>query len=335
MKNKLMVLLFSVFLLNGVIQSKIIGQFPELANPSQMAIGHNQIYFADGTKVYIYSFDKHELIRKFGKGGEGPGEFITRPNRPVRIILKKDHFFVYGLNKISKYKINGDYIKEFKYKVRVNAIFPFGDNYVAKGFIVRKKILYYVVNIYDSKFKTIKELYREKMDPRDKMNAIDGTGPEILFSKNRIYINTTRNRNCIEIFNSEGKMLNRIKDISPLIPLTEKDKNNFIHYIKTDPKYKRLYKRLKDRLVYPQFLPLFRYILADNNNLAALTYPDADKKRSLYLFDLNGKQIKKIDSPLVSPNVEEVMPFTLFNKKLYQIVDNDEEWELHQYDIFK
>lgn len=333
MKKKLILLVLSVFLLSGVIFSKIVSQFPELANPSQVVIGHNQIYFADGTTVYIYSFDKLKLMKKFGRDGEGPGEFKTRPNRPIRIILKKDWFYVSSLNKISKYKINGDFIKEYKYKARIQATFPMGDNYVAKGFIAEKNVFYFTINIYDNQFKIIKELYRERMDPRNKMNAIDATGPEILVSIDRIFINTTRNRNCFDIFNSDGKLLHSIKNISPPIPLTEKIKNNFVHYLKTDPKFKRIYERLKDRLVYPEFLPLIRYILADDNNLIALSYPGANKRRSLYLFDLNGKQKKKIDSPLVSPNVEDVLPFALYKGQLYQIVDNDDEWELHKFDI--
>ncbi len=333
MKKKLILLVLSVFLLSGVILSKKVGQFSELANPSQVAIGHNQIYFADGTTVYIYSFDKHELIKKFGRNGEGPEEFKTRPNRPIRIILRKDCFYVTSLNKISKYKINGDFIKEAKSRVPLTYTYPLGDNYVAKGFIAEKDIFYFTINIYDSQFKIIKELYRERMDPRNKMNAIDATGPEILVYMDKIFINTTRNRNCFDIFNSDGKLLYSIKNISPPIPLTEKIKNNFVHYLKTDPKFKRIYERLKDRLVYPEFLPMIRYILADNNNLVALSYPGAKKKRSLYIFDLNGKQIKKIDSPLVSPNVEEVLPFTFYKEQLYQIVDNDDEWELHRFDI--
>ena len=326
-------LTISCFIMGVDNTVKKICQFSELANPSQIAIGHNQIYFADGTTIYIYSLDKYKLLKKFGRDGEGPEEFKSRPNLPIRIILKEDCFYVSSLNKISKYKINGDYINEFKYRAGINTTSPINNNYVAKGFLAIKDVAYYTVNIYDREFRIIKELYKERIDPRNKINPIDATGPEILVFKDKIYINTTRNRNCFKIFNQAGKLINNIVKISPPIPLTEKIKENFNHFYQTDPKLKRIYEQIKSQVVFPKTLPLFRYILADQNNLIAISYPDANKKRRIYVFDLNGKLIKKIDSPLVSTNVEEVPPFTLYKGQLYQVGENDEIWELHKYEL--
>ena len=314
------------------LQAEKIGDLPELANPSQLIIGDGHIYVADGASVYIYSFDKLKLIRKFGREGEGPGEFATRPNQPIQIIPGKKCIHIASLNKISQYGTRGDLIKENKYKARIVYTWPLGDRYVAKGATAVKDQFYFTVNIYDSQFKPLKELYREKMDPRHRINAIDATGPELLVHRNRIVINTTRNRNGFDIFDSAGKRLYRIENISHPIPMTSKIKGNYIHFLKNDPKFKRIYERLKSRLFYPDFMPLFRYIQADGDWMVGVSYPDADLKRQIFLFDTNGKQIKKMASPLVSPNVEEVYPFRLFRNQLYQLVENEEgEWELRRF----
>jgi hypothetical protein len=47
-------------------------------------------------------------------------------------------------------------------------------------------------------------------------------------------------------------------------------------------------------------------------------------------MDMQGKLVKKIFLPVSFMNVLDIYPYTVAGRKLYQLIENeDEEWELH------
>ena len=52
---------------------------PELQRPNMVLADSKQLYVADGASVLIYSLKDLKLRKKFGRKGEGPGEFKVSP----------------------------------------------------------------------------------------------------------------------------------------------------------------------------------------------------------------------------------------------------------------
>jgi hypothetical protein len=52
-----------------------ITTFPQLQKPEFINVGENLICINEGAVVFLYDLNDFKLIKKFGRNGEGPGEF--------------------------------------------------------------------------------------------------------------------------------------------------------------------------------------------------------------------------------------------------------------------
>ena len=75
MKKLVILSLFVLFLLFSNISTKMMFNVEELSRPSMFLVEFERIYILEDATVYIYSLKNKNLIKKFGKAGEGPGEF--------------------------------------------------------------------------------------------------------------------------------------------------------------------------------------------------------------------------------------------------------------------
>lgn len=337
MKRKYVMFLLVLVLLSGWLGAEKIARMENLVNPNQFVVKDDRMFVADGVTVSIYSFPDLSLIRQFGREGEGPGEFVVRGNLPLQIRRMNNDLYVSSLNKITRYSSKGDLISEYRSQTRDLIILPFGQGFVGKGIFMTDKGIRFCIRMYDQKFSLINELYCEEteMDPRRgrSYNPIDATGPDLIVVNGRLVLSVNAYRDAIKIFSTDGKLVGSSAPLAPLIPLSQRIQDDYIHYLKTDPVFKPIYERTKQFMVFPPYLPLIRYFATDGERLMALSYGDERGNRELYLFRENGTLIQKMNSPLIACNVDEVYPFTLSGKMLYQLVDGDEQWELHRFSI--
>ena len=64
---------------NDQSPQKII-PLPDLIQPHTMVVDKDQLFIRDsGSSIFIYSLSNFSLIKKFGKQGQGPGEFHDSP----------------------------------------------------------------------------------------------------------------------------------------------------------------------------------------------------------------------------------------------------------------
>jgi hypothetical protein len=61
------------------------------------------------------------------------------------------------------------------------------------------------------------------------------------------------------------------------------------------------------------------------------TFKREKEKSEFYIFDLDGKLIRKVMAPIREAEFLLAYPFTIANGKIYQVTENEdtEEWELH------
>lgn len=136
----------------------------------------------------------------------------------------------------------------------------------------------------------------------------------------------------INIFNSNGDLTNSIKKNYKPVQFTKKDKADVIKYWEYTPPYKSKIDFFKKATIFPKNYPPILTCCVNNNKIYIVTYEKNKKKKNkTVLYNLDGKFLGNKFVPLVMNGPSEAYPFTIFNNKFYQIVDNYENdvWELH------
>ena len=108
-----------------------VASLSELARPAILIVENDKVFVLQDTTVLIYSLENFKLIQKFGKAGEGPGEFVYNPNngRPMSMSLYKKNILVNSLGRMSYFDLDGKYMKEKK--VTADALlFPIKNKFV-------------------------------------------------------------------------------------------------------------------------------------------------------------------------------------------------------------
>ena len=96
------------------------------------------------------------------------------------------------------------------------------------------------------------------------------------------------------------------------------------------------YYRVKQRVRFPEFFPAIRDLIVDNSHIYLLTWRKKEQEHEFFIFDLEGKLVKKTFVPLQDyDDGVALFPYSLKNNYFYQLIDNEEEevWELQRFSI--
>ncbi|MCP4146649.1 MAG: hypothetical protein GY757_02765, partial [bacterium] len=67
---------FTLFsLLCGMVSGTQVFPLPDLEKPDSITVSNDRLYFTDRGSVSVYNLNDMKLLFKFGRTGEGPGEF--------------------------------------------------------------------------------------------------------------------------------------------------------------------------------------------------------------------------------------------------------------------
>ncbi len=140
----------------------------------------------------------------------------------------------------------------------------------------------------------------------------------------------------VNVLNSKGDIVSKIekKDYKPG-EVNEKFKKQIHKTIeKQSPQQ---YAFLKDRMVFPKYFPAFSsfYIDSKVKMLYLFTWKIEKNIIECFVYDMDGKFQNRIDLPIEMQGSLRPYPMTIYDWKLYQLIDNDEteEWEMHITDI--
>ena len=91
---------------------------PGLGKPNSITLDENHIYIADWGYISIYALKDFHLEKKFGKRGEGPGEFFLNDmdNFGLGIMVEPDYILVNSVSKISYFTKKGEFTREKRVK---------------------------------------------------------------------------------------------------------------------------------------------------------------------------------------------------------------------------
>lgn len=331
MKNTLL-RLFAVVIIwfTGQIQASEVINLPDLVYPNTLKLDNKQLYVASGAKIFIYSIPEFNLLKSFGKEGEGPGEFKLY-DTGILLDVQSDKIFVNSQRKISYFSKSGEFIEERRTTHGWHQM-HLGKGYVSMKSIQDKGLVWRVVYICDENFNFIKEIGRKKnwFQQGKMIDPTDVRPPRYCVYKNRVYVENPAG--SIDAFDSNGRHLFSTTHPLERSRVTEDDKIKYHDYYKTHRAYKNLYHNLKHLIKFPDYYPSIKYFEVADDNIYVFTYPKKNDKNQLLIFDLKGrlKETLYISIPEIDPRAVYHL-VAVRNNKVYQLIENpeSEEYELH------
>ncbi len=311
--------------------------FPDLLRPLDLIIDTNRIFISDYPAVYIYSLKDFQLIKKFGKKGEGPGEFKAWPGR-FKINLQPDYIFVNCDNKFFYFTKEGNLIKEINNRGIGYLFSGFKDMLVGRRSEQVSGIVYTPLVLFDSQLKPIKELARIKRAGTGNQFRAFHRSFNVEASNDKIFV-ILGTEFLIKIFDYKGKLLHVIDKENPKNRVRTNDvhkKAYHEHMRLTSP----IYPQIKNLIVFPDYLPAVRDRCGlhydyhqEKEKLYAITLKMQNDRTECLVFDPRGTLLKTVYLPLVEKNVARLSlsPLDIKDGKLYQLIENEdtEEYELH------
>jgi hypothetical protein len=119
----------------------------EPIKPNYIALDNRQFYIVEDTSVQIYSLRDFKLINKFGRRGEGPGEFLLY----TYVIPQPGHLLINSFGKVSYFTKKGTLIKELKIKDKTARIpfFPLQDGFVGRTLARENNVFYRGISLFN------------------------------------------------------------------------------------------------------------------------------------------------------------------------------------------
>jgi hypothetical protein len=317
------------------IAAEKVAALPEILGPSAIQIDEERIYITQHEAIYIYSLNDYRFIKKFGKKGEGPGEFKLSPDNMVFLCIEPDRLLINSVGRISYFSKTGEYLSE-----RINNaglwLQPLGKHFVGVQRVYDKeKQRWRKVCVFNENLEKVKDVYREVDGIQPRLRRIEAvTWPSDIFVvyDNKIFV--AEKRNTILVFDQKGKKLYDIPLEYPKIKVTDQIKQRYIKYYKEDDPYWRArWDRLKNWYVYPEYLPVVQYFLVSDQKIYILTYRTRKDTFEFLILNTAGKHLQTVYLPLYNEknSVFGITPLYIKNNTLFQLIENEDEeqWDLH------
>ncbi len=329
-------------LITGLIPSmgfgKKLATLPELLKPTSLAVDDNQFYIVEGAEVSIYSLEDFKLKSKFGKAGEGPQEFIISPiGNSLIIFPHQDSLLINSFGKFSVFTKEGKFVKEIKIKgtLQFSLYQPFMKGFAGMDAALDEKTqsMFTTLNIYDGELNKIKEIHRQEVIQRGRFEY--PAVPAVFYVMGHSIIMAGREGFVINKFDAESNREVLIQREYKPIKMTEKYKNWVMEYFRTDPLIGQQYELIKKMIKFPDYFPVIQFLFAADQKIYVMTFLEKDGKYEFFVFDINGKFIKRVFLPYRYINPIFPTPSAFKNDKLYQLLEDEdtEEWELHATEI--
>ena len=222
-KSNLIILLFVFF--SFILKAEVV-PFPGLMRPDSISVDNDSIYITEMRTIRIYSVKDFKLQTKFGRKGEGPGEFMGWP----RIRGLGDAIVVDDPGRILYFKKDGSYIKERKIPREIS-LFPIKDHFFAFNRVFDNEAGKETSNIeiFDKNFKRTKTIYvrfvrkfeyESKVVKKDIQMVTPYFGVDT--DGENIYIADSSKGFYIDVFSADGDHLYNITKKFKRVKLTNK-----------------------------------------------------------------------------------------------------------------
>lgn len=335
--------IFILFLFFSMILPAKIVPLTGMLKPESITVSSNYIYIVDFPGIYIFNKADFNLVKKFGRTGEGPQEFLQF----AATFAHNNQLIVCDYVKVLFYSLDGNYKKEIKAPNYIwRELTPVGNKFVGKMRINEGKLDYVVLNIYDSGLKTEKRLAKYKMWKMD--NIIDYRNLQFATYKDKIFVKPFENKFTLDVYDTTGKKLYSINREYEKVEVSDADIQRYHSYFKNYSKVRKNYKNIRKELQFADTFPAIQTFTVTDGKIYVVTYKKKDLNSEVLVLDLKGKLVKTVYLPLfkndeqfyraIENNIfrrKNNSTFAINNGKLYQILENEDEetWNLRITDI--
>ena len=334
MKN-LIILISVILIITTICFSQKTVELDNIMKPDSIFIENKFVYVTEGAVINVYSLKDLKFIRKFGKLGEGPEEFkiTSYGGTGLYLDILSDKILVSSVGKLSIFDLEGKFIKEMKapFSFFGNRYLSIKNGFVGLGSTVSGRNNFIALDLYSPELKKIKEIKKwdSPFQPGKGTKVFETANVLDVIDKDKI-ISTSGKELTLDFYDNNGKKINSIKHEYKKAKVTEPLKKEVIKYFKTSPATKNVYQFIKP-VKFPEYLPAVRSLIVKNNKIYIITFKTKNGKTELYTFDKNGKLLSETAIPLKLINPILFYPFDIWNNKIYQLIENDEEetWKLH------
>jgi hypothetical protein len=154
-------------------------------------------------------------------------------------------------------------------------------------------------------------------------------GSEISVFSNMLLVKT--GTGSFKIFKENGDYKFQLTPKIEKTHLTQEKQKQIINVYKTETGLKEQYYRvLKNRLKFQNYAPEIRTYFCDYNFLYVIPYR-IDGKQEVIVYNRKGKFLYKKNIPLRLYNPLSAYPHCLYKETFYQIIENDDGWELKKF----
>ncbi len=330
--KKIKVIILMIVMTVLFLNSEQPAVLEELAKPQGITVdtAAQKMFINEGASVYIYSLKDFSLLGKFGREGEGPGEYKRTRFLNLKVSLRPGDLAVAGYGKISFFDKNGKLVGEKALNPESRGHVPMGKGYVASRFVRESGGQMYTVNYYDENLKPVKEIFRQlgSFQMGKKNNPLLMRPVSYHADGERLYLDAADA--VIHCFDKEGKSLAVFPNGYEKLKVTEEHRKAVLEMLKTDPRTRQFFEQLKQMIRFPEYFPLIRDFRVNNGKVYVFPFKkDKEGRVVCYVYDAAGKLLKRGHCTLREKNPVEFFPFEIRDGKVYQLVENDdEEWGL-------
>lgn len=341
MKKKILLTILVCMLSVSFLCGEKMTTLEEVTRPDMVLAKDGKLYVLEKTTIFIYSLKDFRLIKKFGRSGEGPMEFLARPfGPPLNLYFQSGKLVVNSINKLSFFTLDGKYINEEK--VPPDAIFyRLEGGFLAIGAAMGEdKQPRICFRIFSEDFLPQKMLYESEIalgarpDFHVPMNALNYP----LLYKDKIFIVKGKEGFVIDCFDHSGKKLYTIeKKYHPKIKMTDAFRESIIDWFKSHHDFRNVYETDKNRIKIKEYFPAIKGITIENDRIYAVTYKTKKDLTECIVMDLKGNELKRLFVPLRESEPYTYYPllYAIENGTYYALLENedDDTFELHSQKI--
>ncbi|MBM3311105.1 MAG: hypothetical protein FJY80_06330 [Candidatus Aminicenantes bacterium] len=311
---------FVVGLGMGIIAAASFGQTPaaagetkvfplaEISSVFEVKVSAERIYVSDARdrNVVMYALDGAKFLGKFGRAGQGPGEFDSAP----RLVFAPEGLAAKSFSKILFFSPGGEFLREvkgFNIDLMVSGlpVFPMGERNVGFPFIRDESgpMIECVGRVYDADWKPVRDFtgrFPSATPAPPPPPGAKRTGPkqDALLVKDyvgaaveggRIYFADSRKGISIAVYDGEGIQLSEIKVEAKPVSVTRNEREKMISEWREEMKdYLDLFNP-----VVPDVYPAFFAFRLDGNEIYVLTPVRRDGRYEVIALDTAGKVLRR------------------------------------------
>jgi len=323
-----------VFLSGLIFTATRIVPMSGLVNPDELQVAGEKMLVGEFPFVSIYSTRDFSLLKKFGKEGEGPREFLQY----CIPLVAKEKIIVSSQGKVSFFNLEGDFITEKKINIRGASFKPVGDFYGVYAYASQDRVDYRAIDVYNALFKKVKELYRfrlwiQRQGPKRGAYVVDSSRFRFQVLEDKLVWTDMKNF-IVYIWDAHTDQIKKIQRSYDPIRVSDEDKKAYHQHL-NKPNNRQWYVRIKPYIKFPVYFPSIKGFALADDKIYVYTYRMKNNLTEFFIFSMKGELIKQTYLPLQGGIRPEQYTFCFGNDKLFQLMESEdgEDWELHITDI--